>query len=289
MKLFIVINPKAGTQKKTGDESAIKALLSSKNIEFTIAHTTGPGSACQLASRAVAEGYSVVVACGGDGTVSEAAKAVMNSASALAIIPRGSGNGLARHHRIPFAIKDNLEMILRNNVAQHDVIAVNDMISVNVSGIGFDAHVASLFGKDGKRGLMGYVRLVTGEFRKYHEKEITLTIGGQNHTCRIFLLAIANSSQFGNNAFIAPDASTCDGITDLTLVRKMPLISMPLFALKVFSKSVYTSAYAEKFSAQELTITGSEEIALHVDGEPAGTHRQFNIRMIKNAFKLIVP
>lgn len=289
MKLFIVVNPKAGTRQKTGNETLLREILSSKNTDFKIAYTSGPGSAFRLASQAVAEGYEVVAAWGGDGTVNETARAVMNSGCALAIIPGGSGNGLARHHRIPFAIRDNLEMILRNNTVMHDAISINDMISVNVSGIGFDAHVASLFGKDGKRGLTGYARLVTGEFGKYSEKDITLTVDGQSYSRKIFLLAIANSSQFGNNAFIAPDASTSDGIADVTIVRKMPLISMPVFALKVFSKKVYTSAYAEKFTAEEMTISSGESISLHIDGEPAGSHRQFNIRMIKNAFKLIVP
>jgi len=289
MKIFFVINPTAGTKRNSGDESFIRDFLNSLGIEFKIEHTGGPGSAHRLASQAIAEGFDVVVASGGDGTVNEAAKAVMKSDSAMTIIPRGSGNGLARHHHIPFGIKDNLEMILRNNVIQHDAIAINDQFSVNVSGIGFDAHVASLFGKNGKRGLMGYAKLVIGEFRKYTEKEITITINNENSGRKIFLLAIANSSQFGNNAFIAPDASTHDGIANITLVRKMPILSMPGFALKVFTGSVYSSAFAEKFVAEEMSITSSEEIALHIDGEPSGTHREIKIRTIKNAFKMLVP
>ena len=289
MKIFVIINPAAGTQKKSVDASGISDFFKKHDIEYQIAYTTGSGSAFRLASDAVASGYNIIAASGGDGTVNEAARAVMHTPASLAVIPRGSGNGLARHHHIPFGIQENLDMILRNNTADHDAVAINDLISVNVSGIGFDAHVAALFGKDGKRGLSGYAKLVIGEFRKYSDKEISITVNGQRTKHRIFLLAIANCSQFGNNAFIAPDASTSDGITNFTLIRKMPLLSMPWFALKVFNRSVYTSSFAGKFAAEEMQIDCDEAIALHIDGEPCGNHRLLNIKTIKNAFKLIVP
>jgi YegS/Rv2252/BmrU family lipid kinase len=289
MKIFFVINPKAGTRHKSGDETIIAGILALKNIHFKIGHTSGPGSALSLARKAVDEGYDIVVASGGDGTVNEVAKAVLNSDAAMAIIPRGSGNGLARYHQIPFRIDDNLNMILRNNRVWHDAIHVNDHISVNVSGIGFDAHVASLFGKDGTRGLTGYAKLVIGEFRRYLEREIVININGETHQRKMFLLAIANSTQFGNNAFIAPAASTSDGLADLTIVRKMPLLKMPGFALKVFSKSVYQSPYAERFEASELSISSNDDIALHIDGEPAGAAKEFHVKVVRNAFKMIVP
>lgn len=288
-RICFLINPAAGHGKVARELPHIERLMQSSGQSYRILKTTGQGSATEISLSAINEGYDVIVACGGDGTVSEVATALNGRNIALGIIPRGSGNGLARHHRIPFDLEKSIRVILNGRRVMHDAIKINDRLSVNVSGIGFDAHVASLFGKDGKRGFSGYAKLTVSEYFRYRDQPVKIISDEDSVQTKAFLIAIANSTQFGNNAYIAPLADTNDGLTDITVVRKMPLYAMPGFVLRVFNRSVYQSAYATRFCNNSFRIECEDPLPLHIDGEPAGRNTLFHISTIKNAFALIVP
>lgn len=292
MRILFIINPAAGKGKSVKDEKGIHRFFSNRNQEYHVAHTTGEGSAYELAKKAAAEGYDTVVACGGDGTINEAVRGIAGTNTALAILPRGSGNGLARHHHIPFEVDKALEVIERNNRIAHDAVLINDRLAVNVSGIGFDAHIAHLFGKDGTRGFYGYLKLVVTEFFNFKERPYTITAGNGDTTpvtYPVFLFAIANGSQFGNEAVFAPGADTGDGKVDLALVKAIPFWKVPLFALRVFTRRVEGSPHITLLKGESFLITCNEEAPLHLDGETGGFSKSFRIQTIKNAFSLIVP
>src|SRR5882762_3820594 len=197
---LFVVNKFSGGDYRPDVEGLIIEQCKKLNIESTIEFTQSPGHATALAKTAVKQKLDFVFAVGGDGTVNEVAQGLLGSEVAMGILPKGSGNGLARHLRIPMSFKKSLEIIPLHRAQMIDTLSVNGKLSVNVSGIGFDGHVAGLFANKAKRGLVGYAKLVLKEFLDFKPFEANVRVNGKSFQSRSFIIALANSSQFGNNA-----------------------------------------------------------------------------------------
>lgn len=287
-KILFIVNPKAGAGKKLDFQKVISQEINADKYSFEIQFTEGPKHATILSKQAAEAGFSYCFAVGGDGTVNEVADGLKFTNTCLGIIPFGSGNGLARHLQIPMQIKKALQLIDTGKVLRIDTMLVNNHFALNVSGIGFDAHVASLFGKNGSRGLLNYAKLVFSEFKKYPEQEIEISYDGFLLSTKIFVAAFANSSQFGNNAFIAPQASVVDEQIDLVLLRKMSMLKALFLAPKLFLKSIDTSDYVQIIKAKKINIVAHHEIALHLDGEAAGSSKSFDIEVVPESLNVLV-
>jgi len=287
-KIVFISNPVSGSTKKKPGATFLRSQFDS-SYETVFLESKYSGHASELAAEAVKNNATTVVAIGGDGTVNEIARSLNGTACVLGIIPCGSGNGLARHHNISMNVPEAIAVIKKNNVVSHDAVSINGQLSFNVSGIGFDAHVAHLFGKDGKRGFNTYIKLVVKEFANYSEKEIRVTTNEGVIAQPIMLAAIANGSQFGNNARIAPHANTNDGMVDITLVRKMSAWKLPMFMYEVFNHKAARSSHAKLLKGENFVIDCETEIPLHIDGEPAGFSRKFMVSTLKSSLRLIVP
>ena len=211
-KVLFIINRFSGTGFQSKVEGRIIDTCKAHDTECTIEYTQARGHATELAKQAIDNKFDAVVAVGGDGTINEVAQGLVNSPIPMGIIPKGSGNGLARHLTIPVSVPLSLDRFFDSNVVAMDTFTVNGKLSLNVSGIGFDGHIANLFGKTVKRGLGGYVKITVNEFFQFNEFDIELHIGNEIINRKAFVMAIANSSQYGNNARIAPLASVCDGV-----------------------------------------------------------------------------
>jgi diacylglycerol kinase (ATP) len=287
-KVFFIINKYSGAGFRESLEGRIIDYCSRQNWECTLEFTRQRGHATELAKQAVMQGYNLVVAVGGDGTVNETTQGLIGSEVPLAIIPKGSGNGLARHLGIPLSFTKSLELLGNMKTIQMDTVWINNHLSVNVSGIGFDGHVASLFGKNGKRGLAGYTRLTLREFIKFKEFEGQSVIDGKAFNSRTFLIAIANSSQFGNNARIAPHASVCDGWIDVCFVKKVPLSHALGFARKMFTGEMDRSRFVTIRKAKEIQIHFEKAVPYHVDGEPQEPKQDFTIVIKPGSLSVVV-
>jgi len=288
-KVFFIINKYSGRGFRPELEGLIVSQCDALNLECTIEFTQDRGHATELAKNASAAGFNKVYAVGGDGTVNEVAQGLVRTSTKMGIIPKGSGNGLARHLGIPMSVKKSLDILASEKTIRMDTIFVNNKLSVNVSGIGFDGHVAGLFGKNGKRGLLGYVKLVTREFFGFKEFAIAAYADGKVLQRNAFILAIANSSQFGNNATISPLASVCDQLMDVCFIKKVPLSQSIGFAQKMFTRKIDTSAFVEIIKAKELSITFPDQMPYHIDGEPMEPASTFIIELVPASLTMIVP
>lgn len=286
--ILYIVNPKAGTRTGVNFSEAILKCIAINKYDYEIKYTERAGHATELAMAAVARGVEYCFAIGGDGTVNEVAKALKGSQTCLGIIPCGSGNGLARHLKIPLKITAALRLIDNGKILKMDTMMINEMFSINVSGIGFDAHVASLFGKGGGRGLWNYAKLVINEFKKYPEQQIEIICDNHTTTHNLFVVALANSSQFGNNACIAPGASVVDEYIDVTMLKKMSLINALLLAPKLFTKRIEESSFVQIISAKNILIKTEKPIALHIDGDPAGMNTVFEIKIQPASINVLV-
>jgi diacylglycerol kinase (ATP) len=289
-KVLFIINKYSGTKYEPGLEGKILNRCAELGLECTIEFTLGRGHATELARQAAqSKKYEVVFAVGGDGTVNEVAQGVLHSQQVMGILPRGSGNGLARHLGIPVNFANAIQYIGSTSCISMDSFLINNQLSVNVSGIGFDGHIAGLFGHNGKRGLLGYTKLVLKEFFNYSQFNVNLKIDGNSIKQDVFVIAIANSSQFGNNARIAPHASVCDGFLDLSLIRKPPVSQTVGFITKMFSGWLHQSAYAHIIKGKEISLSFGEPIAYHIDGEGKRPVSEFKIKILPASINMLVP
>ena len=204
---------------KIGSWILVKKMIAECSIEYTQRR----GHAISLANEAAKNGFDYVVAVGGDGTINEVARGLLNSETPMGILPRGSGNGLARHLGIPVTLTDAIDNLFHHKVMKIDTLSINDKLSLNVSGIGFDGHVANLFANKKIRGLVGYVRISVKEYFRFQEFEAEVSLDNKTEFEKSFIIAVANSSQYGNNIKIAPLASVRDGMLHLTIMKKIPL------------------------------------------------------------------
>lgn len=288
-RILFIINPKAGSNKKRPDADLIAKVLEGTSLDIRCIHTRHAGHATELASEAVQQGYHIVVAVGGDGTVNEVANGLYGSKTAMGIIPCGSGNGLARHHRIPMKPELAIRIIGTGKEIDHDALRINGKLSFNVSGIGFDGRVAHLFGADGQRGFSGYLKLVVSEFKNYVQHRFHIRTGDMVRETKAMFIALANASQYGNGAKISPESDTGDGMGDFAVVKRMHGALVPFFAWKVFNGTVKTSPYFEHIRAHTITITCDPPAPLHIDGENGGIASLYEIVCERGALKLIVP
>src|SRR5882762_6377693 len=197
---LFIINKFSGGGYRPEVEGRIIEQCEKLNIESTIEFTQSPGHATELARNSVDQKLDYVFAVGGDGTVNEVAQGLLGSRVAMGILPKGSGNGLARHLGLSMSFRNSLDIIPFHSEQMIDTLSVNGKLSVNVSGIGFDGHVAGLFANKAKRGLVGYAKLVLKEFLDFKPFEANVRVNGKSFQSRSFIIALANSSQFGNNA-----------------------------------------------------------------------------------------
>jgi diacylglycerol kinase (ATP) len=287
-KVLFIINRFSGTGFQPQVEGRMIDVCRANDTECTIEYTQSRGHATELARQASANNFDFVVAVGGDGTVNEVAQGLIGTNLPMGIIPKGSGNGLARHLGIPISVPLSLARLFESNVVAMDTFTVNGKLSLNVSGIGFDGHIANLFGETAKRGLGGYVKLTVNEFFQFKEFEAQLRIGSETITRTAFVMAIANSSQYGNNARIAPLASVCDGILHISVLKKVPAYRLD-FVYSFFTGRIHRSDYCEVLEAKNLTITTNKSMAYHVDGEPSGVADRFEIKLQPGNLKMLVP
>ena len=287
-KAVFVINLISGTSDKAAIPGLIDQYLDKTKFEYEIAITQYAGHASEIASKAKDDGVDVVVAVGGDGTVNEVARAIVHSNTALGIIPCGSGNGLARHLLLPLNVRKAIDVINRSEVRQLDYGIINGYHFFCTCGMGFDAFVSMKFAEAGKRGPITYVENVLREGLKY--KPETYTIEEENSTLqyKAFLISCANASQYGNNAYIAPQASMSDGLMDVIIMEPFDVFEAPHISIEMFSKTLDKNSKIKTFRTRHLHIHRDKPGVIHYDGDPVMTGADIDIELKPKGINIIV-
>lgn len=288
-RMMLIINPISGNGKKRGMADEIADGLGAHGIKVDIAYTERPGHATELAAMGVAQGYDAVIACGGDGTVNEVGKALCDTGTPLAIIPSGSGNGLARHIGLPMDVKAAMEVIAKGHVDNCDYGTVNGLHFFCTFGIGFDAAVSDRFAASASRGFITYLRSAVAELKSYHPQHYSMSVDGRKFDVDAFIVTGANASQYGNNAYIAPLASIRDGKIDLVIARAVPLYAMPTLGIDMMTGMLPHNKRIEVISCCNAVIERDVDGPGHVDGEPAQLGKRLNVQCHPGGLKVITP
>lgn len=288
-KAVFIINPKAGTGSGKFIQKHIEGLIQTHAFDARIVITEYAGHASKLALEAVKLGEEQIIAVGGDGTVREVALSLVNQAACLGIIPVGSGNGLARHLRIPIDSLTALKVLESGRIKTIDTLLVNEHFSINISGIGFDAYVARLFAVHGKRGFLTYAKIALSELLKYKPVECKIITGEKSFTTKAFIVIFANGSQWGNNAIIAPSAKEDDGLVTVGILNKPSLFQMAGFAYRLFTGRLQNSVFLNYLACDSIELTTSTPADLHIDGDPAGLTNTVHVRVLPSSLNILIP
>ncbi len=287
MRLLFVVNPISGGRKKDGFEERAENELGGSGASLSFAYTERPGHAHELARNAVKQGVDVVVAVGGDGTINEVASALYGTDIPLGIIPEGSGNGLALYLGIPLNERAALRRLGQFGSTTIDAGVIEGLPFFNMAGLGFDAQVSDSFAHEKMRGPLGYLRTILNEIGHYEPRSYTLEIDGVSYEREAFMISVANSPQYGNNAYIAPQASVTDGLLDVCIIHKFPLYSLPIMLFRLFSKTADQSDYLEIIPGRQIIIEREDEGPVHVDGEPKALGKRLHISVEPASLRVI--
>jgi len=286
-RILFVVNPVSGGKKKTAFNKQVLEVLDLSRFEPTFKITNHINHAYELAKSAIDEQFDAVIAVGGDGTINEIGSALVGTAMPLGIVPEGSGNGLALYLGIPMNESAALRRINRFDTVPIDCGKIQDRYFFNIAGMGFDASVSDKFASESVRGPIGYLRTVINVLSGYKPKKYSLQIDGKSYEREAFMISVANSPQYGNNAYIAPNASINDGILDVCVVHKFPLYSLPMMIFHLFNKTADQSEYVEIIPGKQISIQLDGQNSVHVDGEPIDLGNQIHIEVMPKALNII--
>lgn len=285
--IVFIVNPTSGTHSKYEIPRQISSALDGGKFSSTVVFTRYGGHAAEIARQCVADGVDIAVAVGGDGTVNEVARSLVHSGTALGIVPCGSGNGLARHLCIPMDVRKAVGIINSMKIEALDYGVINGLPFFCTCGMGFDAFISLKFAEAGKRGPITYVENVLKEGLKYRPEtyEVTDETGATSH--KAFLIACANASQYGNNAYIAPKATMTDGLMDVIIMEPFDAFDAPQISIDMFNRTLDKNSKIKTFTASKIHIHRSQPGAIHFDGDPIMTGTDIDVHIEKHGIRII--
>lgn len=286
-RALVIVNPVAGKGSKTPCLNILKETIS-PTITLDLFNWDYPEQRDEITQKIKNGNYDYAIAMGGDGTVNQVAQSIIGTNTALAIIPVGSGNGLARHLEIPLNLVKAVALINKGNTVRIDACTVDNHFFFCTSGIGFDAEIGKLFATSKTRGLGAYVKLTLSNFINYKPQDYDIVMDGNKINRKAFLVTVANASQYGNNAYIAPLADIQDGIMDVSIIRPFGMFGAFGIGYKLFNKTLNSSVFVETFKAKNIVISRKDKGAAHYDGEPLELDKIISYQIQPAALAVIV-
>jgi len=289
-KILFLINPISGTKFKGHLPGLINELTDNSFFEVEVIITAYKGEATEIVKRKLMDNFRYFVAVGGDGTVNEIAKVLIGTQAFLGIIPVGSGNGLARHLKIPLEPKKAIQVINKHKNFAVDYGMVNNLPFFCTCGVGFDALIGEKFAQSKGRGLSNYVKTTISEFFNFKSEIYQITIDNEDKfDHQAFLITFANASQYGNNAFIAPKADIADGKLDICLLSPFRLYKAPSIGIRLFAKNIDRSSLMVIKRGSKILLERNSEGVIHYDGEPCRMGNKLEISLVNKGLNVIVP
>lgn len=290
--ILFVVNPISGIVGKRAVLANIPKLLSPDRFVYDIAQTEHAGHATELAREAANRGVDIVCAVGGDGTVNEVARALLHTDTALAIIPCGSGNGLARHLHIPLAIQRAIQFLSETEAHHIDYGLVNAHPFFCTCGVGFDALISQKFAEARTRGFLTYLENVLRHALTYNPETYELDIEdlqGAHITLSALIIACGNACQYGNNLYIAPGASVRDGLLDVTVIEPFNALQAPQIAIQLLGGQRLPGGCIKSFRCRHLVIKRKHRGVIHFDGEPVESDPTLDISLVHRGLRCVCP
>ncbi len=288
-RIVFIVNPKAGTNLQKHIRDSVDKHLNHKKFEYGIWLTKREGHAAELAKKAIQEGYEIVVAVGGDGSINEVASALVGSDVILGIIPAGSGNGLAMHLGYGRDIDEAIKKLNTAEIQTIDCGTMNGRSFINIAGVGFDGLVANLMKGSHWRGFLPYFLKSVEAGLSYTPRDCRIELDGKILNLKCFAISIANGPMYGYNFQIAPDARLDDGLFEVVILKDAPRWQYFAALPAMLNSKIYDAEFVEHYTARQVKISAAGENHVHLDGEGLVVEGDLNFEMKPVALKVLVP
>jgi YegS/Rv2252/BmrU family lipid kinase len=296
-RILYIVNPISGRKNKQSLTELIQTKTTKAGLSFEIFPSVANGDYSFLDELIEAGKFTHIAIAGGDGTINQSINSLKKHNLPFAIIPCGSGNGLAFSAGIPKNINSALDITFNGKVEWTDAFSVNQQFACMLCGLGFDAQVAHDFALDKKRGLITYVKKIIQNFFTAKPYPFVLKLNNKTIKLEAYFISIANSNQFGNNFTIAPKASLTDGLLDIVVVTqqtKLNLLLQTLMQVTGFNQlqkaeNINKDTSVVYFQTGSIQIINTSLAPLHIDGEPVESVKKIDIKIQPKSFQLVYP
>ena len=269
----------------------IKIKFNRTEYQVCVSESSFKGETKNLARKAIHEKTDLIVACGGDGTINEILNEIKEEGFKVAIVPIGSGNGIARHFNIPLDISKALDLILKQNYTKVDIGRVNELLFLGNVAFGLGADFIKNFQKIKYQGLVGYFLAFVKTLFTIKEKYFIIDSDGQRIVTKPLILIISNTNQQGYNFTVTPKAKTNDGLLDMFIIENISNIKNIKNIFKIiFGFKFYPSECIYK-KIRNLNLTPQKPIdSFQIDGEYLiANERFYKIKLLEKKLQLISP
>jgi len=290
-KILFIVNPISGHHDKSGFPSIVEKWIDKDKYDHTIQLTEYGGHATALTQQAIKDDYDIIVAVGGDGTINEVATNMIGARQTFAIVPYGSGNGLARHLHLPLKPKKVITEVINKGVkSKIDTVTMNGVPYISIAGVGFDAIIADYFAKDPNRGFKTYFKLITEKYFKFKPEKYHLILDDKEAIdCEPLFVSFANSNQFGFNAAVSPHASLNDGLIDVCIFKKPNLLAVPYVAERLMTQHIDKTHFVEIHKAGKIKVLREKEDIANIDGEAIMMPKDVLIEIKPLSLNILLP
>jgi len=290
LRTLFIINPRSGTPKFVSRlQYLIHAHFGSDNHDVTVVNSRSLEHILDLSTTAAMDGFGMVVAVGGDGTVNTTAQGLVGTETILGVLPTGSGNGFARNVGIPLRLEKALQMLKDPHIRRIDVGKVGERIFLVTCGIGWEAVIASIFEGSKIRGVLPYATTALSTFLQYEPQEVFIEAepGGWTYRGRPMLLSIANMREYGVGVTISPDADAMDGLLDICMIPRHDLLSALKYTPEMFRQRTENIPGYLRRLATSVVIRRQFAGNIHIDGSPIDAGEEVRISILPSALNIV--
>lgn len=294
-RAMLIYNPTAGQIWSAFKPEDTQTYLKGHGWQVDIAPTQAAGDGGSLARKAVKEGYDVVIAAGGDGTLNEVAQSLAHSPVALGILPAGTTNVLAREFGIPLNIEEALTYLPTAQIRTVDLGKLNGQYFLLMAGVGYDAELLEGVNKDMKK-IAGKTSVFTsGVVNLFNHKPFVFKIhftqaNGKRIKLKrsLFQVFISNAATYATDFRIAEEAKMDDGLLELHLFKSKRLRDTFSSLLAILLRRHKEWADFEHYQVRKVDIYARRRAPIQIDGDPVA-HTPAHIEVVPAALKVLVP
>ncbi|MBA3899509.1 MAG: diacylglycerol kinase family lipid kinase [Bacteroidetes bacterium] len=288
--ILFVVNPISGGNDKSELIGYLKEFALSNNLTYSVFYTTELKGLENLKLAINNVKPEIIAAVGGDGTCNLVANAIINSKTAMAIIPLGSANGLATALDIPKDYEEALDLLVSGRIKLIDTILINDKICLHISDIGLNARVIKRFEEEKIRGFYGYAKQFFKELWEARPSRFIFVLeNGKTIKKKAHVVAIANASKYGTGALINPNGKMDDGKFEIVIVKPYPFFALFSIMAAIFLGYADKVKYVEINSYRKIKIMKKKTQPLHIDGEIMEESTVVEVVINPASLRVIVP